>query len=55
MSKLTDERSKTDLRHICQFHAIVIFRLKSISDIDFGSLPKLYGKFMYAKLKTVAM
>ena len=33
-----------------QFHAIVIFRLKSISDIDSGTLPGLYGEFMYAKL-----
>ena len=34
-----------------QFHAIVIFRLKSISDLDSGSLPRLYGEFVYAKLK----
>ena len=34
-----------------QFHAIVIFLLKSISDINSGSIPRLYGEFMYAKLK----
>ena len=33
------------------FHAIVIFRLKSISDTDSGSLSRLYGEFIYAKLK----
>ena len=33
------------------FHAIVNFRLKSSSDIDFGSLARLYSEFMYAKLK----
>ena len=34
-----------------QFHIIVIFHQKSISDLDSGSLPRLYGEFMYAKLK----
>ena len=29
-----------------QFHAIVIFRLKSISDLDSGSLPRFFGEFM---------
>ena len=29
-----------------QFHAIVIFRLKSISDLDFGSLPRFFGEFI---------
>ena len=33
-----------------QFHAIVIFRLKSISDQDSGSLPRFFGEFIYAKL-----
>ena len=28
-----------------QFHAIVIFRLKSISDLDSGSLPRFFGEF----------
>ena len=36
-----------------QFHAIVIFRLKPISDLDSGSLPRLYGEFIYGKLKIV--
>ena len=36
-----------------QFHAIVIFRMKSISDLDSGSLPRLFGEFIYAKLKIV--
>ena len=35
------------------FHAIVNLRLKSSSDIDPGSLPRLYIEFMYAKLKIV--
>ena len=34
-------------------HAVVIYRPKSISDLDSGSLPRLYGEFMYAKLKIV--
>ena len=33
-----------------QFHAIVIFHLKSISDLDSGSLPRIFGEFIYAKL-----
>ena len=36
-----------------QFHAIVIFRLKSISDLDSGFLPRFFGEFIYAKLKIV--
>ena len=32
-----------------QFHAIVIFRFKSISDLD----PGFFGEFIYAKLKIV--
>ena len=36
-----------------QFHAIVIFRLESISDLDSGSLPRFFGKFIYMKSKTV--
>ena len=36
-----------------QFHAIVNFRLKSSSDIDSGSLPRVYSEFIYAKLKIV--
>ena len=36
-----------------QFHAIVIFRLKSISDIDSGSLLRFFGEFLYIKLKIV--
>ena len=36
-----------------QFHAIVIFGFKSISDLDSGSLPKYFGEFIYAKLKIV--
>ena len=36
-----------------QFHAIVIFRFKSISDLDSGSLPRFFGEFIYAKLKIV--
>ena len=34
-----------------QFHAIVIFLLKSISDLDSGSLPRFFGEFIYVKLK----
>ena len=34
-----------------QFHAIVIFRLKSISDLDSGSIPSFFGEFIYAKLR----
>ena len=34
-----------------QFHAIVIFRFKSISDLDSGSLPRSFGELIYAKLK----
>ena len=37
-----------------QFHAIVIFRFKSSSDLDSGSLPRFFGEFIYAKLKIVA-
>ena len=37
-----------------QFHAIVIFRLKSISDLDSRSLPKMFGEFIYTELKIVA-
>ena len=36
-----------------QFHAIVIFRLKSISDLDSGSLPRFFGEFLYMKIKIV--
>ena len=36
-----------------QFHAIVIFHLKSISDLDSGSLPRFFGEFIYVKLKVV--
>ena len=36
-----------------QFHAILIFRLKSTSDLDSGSLPRFFGEFIYAKLKIV--
>ena len=36
-----------------QFHAIVIFLLKSISDLDSGSLPRFFGEFIYVKLKVV--
>ena len=36
-----------------QFHAVVIFRFKSISDLDSGSLPRFFGEFIYAKLKIV--
>ena len=36
-----------------QFHAIVIFRLESISDLDSGSLPRFFGEFIYIKLKIV--
>ena len=36
-----------------QFHAIVIFRLKSISDLDSGSLPRFFGEFIYGKLTIV--
>ena len=35
-----------------QFNAIVIFRLKSISDLDSGSLPRFFGEFIYMKLKS---
>ena len=34
-----------------QFHAIVIFRLKSISDLDSGSLSNFFYEFIYEKLK----
>ena len=36
-----------------QFHAIVIFRFKLICDLDSGSLPRVFGEFIYAKLKIV--
>ena len=36
-----------------QFHAIVIFRLKLISDLDSGSLPRFFGEFIYTKTKIV--
>ena len=36
-----------------QFHAIVIFRLKSISDLDSGCLPRFFGEFIFAKLTIV--
>ena len=36
-----------------QFRAIVIFRLKLVSDLDSGSLPRFFGEFIYIKLKTV--
>ena len=36
-----------------QFHAIVIFRFKSFSDLDSGSLPRFFGEFICAKLKIV--
>ena len=36
-----------------QFHAIVIFRPKLISDLDSGSLPRFFGEFIYTKLKSV--
>ena len=36
-----------------QFHPIVIFRFKSISDLDSGSLPRYFGEFIYEKLKLV--
>ena len=36
-----------------QFHAIVIFRLKSICDLDSGSLSRFFGEFIYTKLKIV--
>ena len=36
-----------------QFHAIVNFRLKSISDLDSGSLPRFFGEFIYMKIKIV--
>ena len=38
-----------------RFHAIVIFRFKSISDLDSGSLPRFLGEFIYAKLKIVVL
>ena len=34
-----------------QFPAIVVFRLELIFALDSGSLPRLYGEFMYAKIK----
>ena len=37
-----------------QFHALVIFRLKSISDLDSGSLPRFFGEFIYTKLIIVS-
>ena len=38
-----------------QFHAIVIFLLKSISDLESGFLPRFFGEFIYiySKLKIV--
>ena len=36
-----------------QFHAIVIFRFISISDLYSGSLPRFFGEFICAKLKIV--
>ena len=36
-----------------QFHTIFIFRFKSISDLDSGSLPRFFGEFICAKLKIV--
>ena len=36
-----------------QFHAIVIFRLKSIPALDSGSLPRFFGEFIYMKFKIV--
>ena len=36
-----------------QFHAIVIFGFKSISDLDSGSLPRFFGEFICEKLKIV--
>ena len=36
-----------------QFHAIVIFRLKSISDLDSGYHPRFLGEFIFAKLTIV--
>ena len=36
-----------------QFHAIVFFRLKSISDLDSRSLPRFFGEFIYLKLQIV--
>ena len=36
-----------------QFHVIVIFRFKSISDLDSGSLPRIFGEFIDTKLKIV--
>ena len=38
-----------------QFHAIMIFRFKSISDLDSGSLLRFFGEFIYAKLKIVVL
>ena len=36
-----------------QFHTIVIFHLKSISDLDSGPLSRVYGEFVYANIKIV--
>ena len=36
-----------------QCHAIVIFRLRSISYLDSGSLPRFFGEFIYMKFKIV--
>ena len=36
-----------------QFHAIVIFRLRSISYLDSGSLLRFFGEFIYMKFKIV--
>ena len=35
----------------CQFHAIVIFRPKSISDLDSGPLPSFFVEFIHMKFK----
>ena len=32
-----------------KYYAIVIFRLKSISDLDSGSLPRLYGESIHIR------
>ena len=34
-----------------QFHAIVVFRLKSICDLDSGSLPRFFVEFIYGVRK----
>ena len=34
-----------------QLHAIMIFRVESIPDLDSGSLPRVDDEFMYAKNK----